>query len=200
MYFCRNCLALCSGTRYKQSGAVNLFAHITNTAYQDLDPNFREDECVLLWDNHDIAPILLEDGTCKTMQEAKKKIDHVITEMEAITAELFRAYQNEFGVFAPLEECFEHYGFDFLVDDQWCVSLLEVNPGPDFKMTGERLQYVIEDLMGDTIDAALLPKLTEASSRSCPPQRIGSLHKIYEHRMRSEAAVRDRSRVNIKVT
>jgi hypothetical protein len=29
-------------------------AHITNTAYQDLDPKFREDKCVL-WGTEDIA-------------------------------------------------------------------------------------------------------------------------------------------------
>ena len=156
VYFFRDCLALCCGRKYKRFDTSNKFAHLTNTAYQDLDPDFVEDDCVRLWNDDDAAEILVQDGTCSTLDDAKTRVEDIVDQMERITGELFKAYKNEFSVFAPLEGCFEHFGFDFMVGQDWKVSLLEVNPGPDFKQTGARLSRVIETLMCDTIDAALL--------------------------------------------
>eukprot|EP01034_Spumella_vulgaris_P045608 gene45608-56821_t len=39
-----------------------------------------------------------------------------------------------------MANCYELYGLDFMVDNNMAVSLLEVNPGPDFKQTGDRLR------------------------------------------------------------
>jgi hypothetical protein len=177
VYLSHDCLALCSGTRYNETDTSNAFAHITNTAYQDLDPNFNEKDCVRIWNKEDIAPILVCDKTCQNLSEAHERVQHVIAQMEKITAEVFRAYKNEFGVFAPIEDCFEHYGLDFVVDKDWRVFLLEINPGPDFKQTGERLSPVIENLMGDTADVALLNK--QRVDASC-----GRLALVYESEAR----------------
>ena len=151
VYFARGALALCSGTRYRKND-FNTLSHITNTAFQGLDPHFREDECVLVWDEATIAPILVKDGTCASLLEARSRIAGVTKAMQSITGELFRVYESEFGVFSPIEGCFEHFGLDFLVDDSWNVYLLEVNPGPDFKQTGHRLSRVVRDLMSSTIE------------------------------------------------
>lgn len=129
MYLFKECLALCSGTNYNEADTSNTFAHITNTAHQDLDPNFVEEQCVRLWSEEDVGRILVRDGTCRNRAEAKERVQHVFRQMELITEELFRAYRNEFGVFSPIEGCFEHYGLDFVVRSDWSVFLLEVNPG-----------------------------------------------------------------------
>jgi tubulin---tyrosine ligase len=166
VYLYKDCLALCAGQPYRSNDTTNLAAHVTNTAYQvSNDPSFQEHHNVLRWSTQDIVPILIRDGTCATAEDAKRAILDVVDQMGRIVSELFRAYQSEFGVFAPIEGCFEHYGIDFLVDDAWRVHLLEVNPGPDFKQTGSKLESVIENLMGATIDVALLP---ESVGRNCP--------------------------------
>jgi hypothetical protein len=162
VYLDEEALALCSGSPYKQSQTDDLFAHITNTAYQDKDPNFVESKCVLLWNKAEIGPLLVKGRYCKDLNEAGQRVDQVMQDMKEITAELFRAYEGEFGVFAPIDGCFEHFGIDFLVNDDWQVYLLEVNPGPDFKQTGSRLQTVIENLMNATIDVALSPSTRES--------------------------------------
>jgi tubulin---tyrosine ligase len=160
VYFYRNCLALCSGKRYRND-TTHLDAHITNTAFQmKANSNFCEEHCILPWKEDDIAPILVQDGTFETILAARNAVGSAIDQMGAITGELFRVYQSEFGVFAPMDGCFEHYGFDFLVDDAWNVFLLEVNPGPDFKQSGNALQTCIETLMGCTIDVALLSQIS----------------------------------------
>jgi hypothetical protein len=188
VYLSHDCLALSSGTRYNETDTSNAFAHITNTAYQDLDPNFNEEDCVRVWNEEYVAPILVRDKTCDSLTEAHERVQHVIHQMEKITAEVFRAYKNEFGVFAPIEGCFEHYGLDFVVDKNWQVFLLELNPGPDFKQTGERLSPIIENLMGDTADVALLNK--QKTDRSC-----GRLALVYESQARGQA-----QGINIKLT
>lgn len=177
VYMSRDCLALCSGTRYSRNNTSNLFSHITNTAYQDLDPNFREDKCILLWDEHDIPPILIKGKVCEKVSDAVGRVNKVIDDMSAIIGELFRVYENELGVFSPIDGCFEHYGLDFVVDENWNVYLLEVNPGPDFKQTGSRLQSAIENLMGSTVDIVFCER---DGSQSSLPFDLGNMMLCYE--------------------
>ena len=188
VYLSHDCLALSSGTPYDETNTSNTFAHITNTAYQELDPTFNEEDCVRVWNEDDIAPILVRDKTCNSLSEARERVQHVIHQIEKITAEVFCAYENEFAVFAPIEGCFEHYGLDFVVDKCWQVFLLEINPGPDFKQTGKRLSPIIENLMGDTADVALLNK--QNADRSC-----GRLTLVYESQARGQA-----QGINMKLT
>lgn len=83
-----------------------------------------------------------------------------------VCSELFNAYENEYTVFCPMSNCFELYGLDFIVDMQLRVNLLEVNPGPDFKQTGNRLRRIIVDLM-ENMCSVVLDGEEEASSDSC---------------------------------
>lgn len=177
VYLSLDCLALCSGTKYRAND-FNMLSHITNTAYQDLDPRFRESDCVLAWESDSIAPILVKDGTCKTEDEAKSRVAQVFADMLEITSELFAAYASEFGVFSSISGCFEHYGLDFLVDQFWNVYLLEVNPGPDFKQTGSRLSHVIRNLMSSTIDIVFPHGDNDSSSSSV---NVGNMVLAYDN-------------------
>ena len=56
---------------------------------------------------------------------------------------------------------------DFLVDDAHRVQLLEFNAGPDLKQTGDRLDYVIADMLRGMVDVVLdgdhFPSLSSGS-------------------------------------
>jgi tubulin--tyrosine ligase len=130
VYFCNDCLALLSGTAYRPRDFERMTAHITNTAYQDIDPGFREQDCILQWGSDRVLNMLVRGKTCTDNEEAVTRVNQVLVDMQDIVAELFRAYETEFGVFSPIEDCFEHYGLDFVIDSKWQVYLLEVNPGP----------------------------------------------------------------------
>lgn len=45
--------------------------------------------------------------------------------------------------YVPLAKCGELYGLDFMVDERLKVWLLEVNAGPDFGQTGQRLKELV---------------------------------------------------------
>ena len=96
---------------------------------------------ILFKDHPDLAPTIV-DGEAATA--------NIRNQVHEITRELFKAYENEYTVFAPMSNCFELYGLDFMVDDKLGVHLLEANPGPDFKQTGDRLRRVIVELWEQT--------------------------------------------------
>ena len=181
VYFYRNCLALCAGKRYSNDNHyTDLSAHITNTAFQiEADANFQEIFFVLHWNEEVISPILMRDGAFDCIELANEAIRATVSKMKSITGELFNAYKGELGVFAPIVGCFEHYGLDFLIDEEWNVFLLEVNPGPDFKQTGNKLESLIEELMACTVDVALVPQI--APRLSSGKYDSDKLTLVYEH-------------------
>lgn len=78
-----------------------------------------------------------------TETAAKACTNRILDDVHRITTELFAAFENEYTVFSPMTNCFELFGLDFMIDEELNVSLLEVNPGPDFQQTGDRLRNVI---------------------------------------------------------
>eukprot|EP00904_Undaria_pinnatifida_P005495 jgi/Undpi1/2075/HiC_scaffold_12.g05461.m1 len=131
-------------------------AHITNTARQAEDKSFSEEENV--WVLGDMVGELERQG--RSSEDALAKVDAIAADVRALTVDLFRAFRGEFAVFSPLPGCFEHFGLDFMVDEDFHVWLLEANPGPDFKQarlrdTGSRLKHVIGDLVEDTMRICL---------------------------------------------
>ena len=66
----------------------------------------------------------------------------------------------------PLNE-----GLDFMVDESLRVWLLEVNPGPDFKQTGRRLESVVATMLDDSVTVALDRHLALQAQASSPETR-----------------------------
>lgn len=172
VYLYDDVLALCSGTKYSYD-TTQILAHITNTAYQAIDPNFSEEKCVLTL--NEVKKLMVRDKTCRDEIEAAHIIEKIQLDMQNITGELFAAYKGEYAVFAPIHGCFEHFGLDFVVDEDFSVYLLEVNPGPDFRQTGDKLSGIISGLMASTIDVAISGK-----------SEVGTgLTKVYEESIRT---------------
>jgi tubulin--tyrosine ligase len=83
---------------------------------------------------------------CPDLAAATAAVQRIRESIHAITADVYGAYENEYSIFCPMSNCFEVYGLDFMVDEDLQVHFLEVNPGPDFKQTGNRLQGLISQL------------------------------------------------------
>ena len=79
----------------------------------------------------------------------------LVLSLKLLYSDLFSAFENEYTIFCPTSNCFEIFGLDFMVDTDWGTHLLEVNPGPDFKQTGDRLQGVIMALFEQTADIVI---------------------------------------------
>lgn len=134
---------------------IDLKCHITNTCYQldQLDDNNNqqerkqvEEECVKrFWSLN-----LDESDPVKN----RVKLDRVFDQIKHVVGELFDCLSCEPTVFQPVENAFELYGFDFLVDQDLNCSFLEANAFPDFKQTGDKLNDLIDCLFYQTISLA----------------------------------------------
>lgn len=119
-----------------------LQCHLTNTCLQDNEQT--KDSSVVEFDE-------LEDIPNHRKKEIKSQIHEIV-------AELFKAALNVDRLnFRPLKNSFETFGFDFLVDADYQVSLLEVNAFPDFKQTGDSLKDVIDELFDNIVSVCVRP-------------------------------------------
>ena len=138
-------LVLLAARGYDANDLDDIYRHLTNTARAAETDGFDEERFVKM----------LEDLPSFVPGASTGTVRHIKEQVHLITRDLFRAFENEYTVFAPMPQCFELYGLDFLVDDEFRVSLLEANPGPDFKQTGTRLRRVIVELWEQTCSIVL---------------------------------------------
>jgi len=143
-------LMLLAAHPYDAADIADVHKHLTNTARSAEDINFKEELFVRVLDD---LPFYMRQEYPHMLcgQTPQQFLGDVRGQVHRITGELFRAFENEYTVFAPMPNCFELYGLDFMVDETQQVHLLEVNPGPDFKQTGGRLQGLIEQLLEQTL-------------------------------------------------
>lgn len=135
-------LALFAGQPYDSElqNLNNLDAHLTNTCR--LAGTAEEEEAVKLLS--ELPQVLHHEGMDK--QEAEQRVQQVNADMQAIIGECIDAVSGELTFFT-LPNCFELFGFDLMIDDQWHVWLLEANAEPDLQQTGERLKPIVAGLL-----------------------------------------------------
>jgi len=143
-------LMLLAAHHYDAHDTADVHKHLTNTARSAEDVHFKEELFVRVLDDLPFH-MATEYPHMLQQQTPQEFLGDVRGQIHRITAELFRAFENEYTVFAPMPSCFELYGLDFMLDEAQQVHLLEVNPGPDFKQTGGRLRGLIEQLWEQTL-------------------------------------------------
>ena len=77
-------------------------------------------------------------------------------EIGALVAECLDAVSSDLS-FMPMANCFELFGFDFLVDRDGGAWLLEANAEPDLVQSGRRLGEVIEEMVAGVYVEAVVP-------------------------------------------
>lgn len=163
VYVYDNILMLIGAHEYNVHDLDDVYGHLTNTARAVEDVNFEEEKFVQLLD--DLPRHLYNNyrDIIRTKKEARDKVESIKFQIHEITKHLFACFENEYTIFAPMCNCFEVYGLDFMVDESFQVHLLEVNPGPDFKQTGGRLKDVIFQLW-ENICTIVIDKNIEVST------------------------------------
>lgn len=85
-----------------------------------------------------------------------------------------------------MSHCWELYGLDFMLEQDGLggvrASILEVNPGPDFKQTGDRLKLVIEELLLQTVRmiAVSEPENESQETKQDNESDLGQLLPVYD--------------------
>lgn len=149
VYVYRNMLALFAGKPYaapESAGAdsssedvtsIDLESHLTNTCLQR---SVADNTVQQFWD--------------VSLPQATK--EHILQQICDITGDAFEAAARGMMMhFRLLDNAFEMFGLDFLVDADGHAWLLEVNAFPDFKQTGAELQGLVEGLWENVLRVAL---------------------------------------------
>jgi len=115
--------------------------HLTNTCRQD---GSREGSVIRFWDLPQTSNL---PGRWK---------DSIYDQICASTGTLFEAAAREQMIhFQMLENAFEVFGIDWIVDERGVPWLLEVNAFPDFKQSGEDLKDVVQGLWDGVVGIAV---------------------------------------------
>lgn len=120
---------------------LNLNEHLTNTCLQKGDQLQGGKDVV-------VAEFCKLEGVLETVKAI------ILKQINENVKELFKAAINVDRMnFQPLENAFEFYGLDFLVDDQYKVKVLEVNAYPDFKQSGDSLRDLVSEFIDSSVTA-----------------------------------------------
>ncbi|KAK3316358.1 survival protein sure-like phosphatase/nucleotidase [Apodospora peruviana] len=129
-----------SGGEDEEMQQIDLDAHLTNTCLQQ-GQGETNNSVHRFWD------LPLPADTARA----------VFDQICEVTGDVFEAAARGMMVhFQPLENAFEVFGLDFLVDDNGTAWLLEVNAFPDFKQTGE-LSDVVAGFWKEVLRLAVVP-------------------------------------------
>ncbi|KAF9452618.1 tubulin-tyrosine ligase [Macrolepiota fuliginosa MF-IS2] len=127
---------------------TDLQAHLTNTSLQ----TSRGEEGVRLFDELVGCHILDEKHADPTGIFHESDRRSILQQLTQVLAETFHAALQLPIHFQPLENAFELYGVDFLVErlsseeSPFQVKILEVNAESAIELTGPRLTWILEDL------------------------------------------------------
>lgn len=166
---------------------ANKTAHITNTCIGVEDASFVEATHVRALS--ELPSILLDGGNCTSAAEAETAVQDIYHDVCQITAHSFAAMESDVGSYMPLPRCWELYGVDFLVSEvdasaasatgaaaggarhdvqqkerKYQVHLLEFNPSPDIKQTGNRLNYIIEGMADGMVSLAVDQRISKSTA------------------------------------
>ncbi|GAA5859631.1 hypothetical protein JCM1840_006381 [Sporobolomyces johnsonii] len=154
-------LALFAPTPYSPpspsaAGEFDLSSHLTNTCLQtavlgDAAPQ------VSVGVLQDMGEKTILSGKHKGQKLGQERIRAIEEGVRTTVAEVFKAAVGAGSSFQVLPNAFEIFGVDFLVDEEFQVSLLEINACPDFGQTGAELQSIIDHLFACTLDVAVKP-------------------------------------------
>ena len=150
VYVFRDVLTLFSLAEYSDDPS-NAAAHLTNTCRQAPADAQEEAACVGLLST---LPDRLAAVGALPLEEAQRRCATVFADAAALVGETFAAVSSELS-FMPLDNAFELFGFDLLVDASWKVWLLEANAEPDFVQTGNALKRVVEGVVATTLQASI---------------------------------------------
>jgi len=127
-------------------------AHLTNIAHQDVQSIEDQHRCMRLLD--ETMQDMIDSSLVHNMEEAKNRVSYIQQRVYDIISEMVDAVTSEL-TFSAKNNCFEIFGLDFMIDDDWGVWLLEANAEPDLSKAGDRLQHVIDRMLLNTLSVVL---------------------------------------------
>jgi len=144
-------------------------------------PEYCEASSIVMLDG--LHTVLMEDGM--PPEEAECRVKELRKNIQSIVKGIFEAFEKTPPVaWFPLDNCFEVFGIDMMVDIDWHTWLLEVNSGPDFETFGELNKEKCSDFLQDTLSVVepQVSALSGAQPGEATIQRTGGYQLVHEQK------------------
>eukprot|EP00924_Labyrinthula_sp_SR-Ha-C_P001524 augustus_masked-scaffold_18-processed-gene-0.2-mRNA-1 protein AED:1.00 eAED:1.00 QI:0/-1/0/0/-1/1/1/0/434 len=130
-------LSIFSLEKYENQPFKNTKAHLTNYSHQKISNMQEQLDCMMIFPE------------CGMNIEKRK---HFEREVKKSVGKVVEAVSFDVGFRSSLRQnCFEIFGFDFVIDDHENLFFLEANAEPDLATVGERLEGVIEIMLNQAV-------------------------------------------------
>lgn len=155
-----------SSETYNINDIDNAFIHLTNNAVQQYSKNYGQFESGNQMSYADFQSYLDKSGlNCSVKNELVPKIqEYIMISMVSIRRKLNK---NE------RKYCFELFGYDFILDEQFGVWLIEVNTNPCIEESSKLLQQYIPRMLDDafklTVDQLFPPRFATQEKEGRKP-------------------------------
>ena len=141
VYFCKEGhLKGCS--EFYDLNKTNKFIHITNYSFQKNSSNFEKFEIGNEISYNDFKKFLKNEGI------PLKKFDDMINQMKFLIKLSFKAVSNKLIKINPVL-CFEIFGYDFIVDNDFKPWILEINDNPGLCISSPIIEKLIPRMLDD---------------------------------------------------
>jgi hypothetical protein len=143
----RECYVRLSTETYKLDGFHEKFVHLTNNALQKYSSSYSEDET--LKNTKELEEYIRESRKMDFSFKAEiwEKIKNIIV--------LVNKCNIRNSNVSPKNKCFEIFGYDFMIDHDLKVWLIEVNSNPSITMGGKILDAYVPRMIDDAFKLTL---------------------------------------------
>ena len=140
-YFCKEGhLKGCS--EFYDLNKTNKFIHITNYSFQKNSSNFEKFEIGNEISYNDFKNFLKKEGI------PLQKFDDMINQMKFLIKLSFNAVSNKLTKINPVL-CFEIFGYDFIIDNDFKPWILEINDNPGLCISSPVIEKLIPRMLDD---------------------------------------------------
>ena len=141
VYFCKEGhLKGCS--EFYDLNKTNKFIHITNYSFQKNSSNFEKFEIGNEISYNDFKKFLKKEGI------PLHKFDDMINQMKYLIKLSFKAVSNKLIKINPVL-CFEIFGYDFIIDNDFKPWILEINDNPGLCISSPVIEKLIPRMLDD---------------------------------------------------
>ena len=153
-----------------ENDTSNLIAHLTNQYIQKKDPNYKDAKETTAWSMDRFNDYINENFAEDKGIEKDWVYSTFTTKMKQIMTHCFLAVKHKLQCKTGY---FDLYGFDFMIDENMKIWLIEVNVNPALAINCEALKEVIPGVIKETVNIAI--ECFEKSKRNQPLMPLKSL-------------------------
>ena len=121
---------------------TNKFVHITNYSFQKKSSNFEKFEIGNEISYKDFKKYLIEEGI------PLEKFNNMIEQMKFLIKLSFKAVGKKLFRISPVL-CFEIFGYDFIIDNDFRPWILEINDNPGLAISSPIIEKIIPRMLDD---------------------------------------------------